>query len=144
MKLKSYSGRIQIIFALLFGVMLFSAMNALLVAKLAIFETKLPFASLEDVQQLKTHSMCLRTNSFVYNNFTVRSSLWQETLVKITYGKNHNFKAHTCSRVYSNFPKFLLSDNCLNTKQTKPRKEKYSFAFVFTKMHLPSQKPQWN
>lgn len=70
-KLRSCSARVQLIFALLFGVMLFSAMNALLVAKLAIFETKLPFGSLADVQRMRTHSMCLRSNSFVYNNFTV-------------------------------------------------------------------------
>lgn len=57
--------------ALVFGVLLYSSMNALLVAKLAIFEIKLPFTSLDEVLDKRSHSLCLRTNSFVYNNFTV-------------------------------------------------------------------------
>lgn len=74
-KVKSYAGRFQIILALVFGVLLYSSMNAVLVSKLAIFEVALPFKSLEDVKTKRTHSLCLRTNSFVYNNFTVTMKL---------------------------------------------------------------------
>lgn len=66
--------------ALLFGVLLYAAMNAGLVAKLAILDTPLPFTTLEDVSSQKVYSLCLRTNSFVYNsfvyqNFTVSAKL---------------------------------------------------------------------
>lgn len=46
-------------------------MNAVLVAKLATFEVKLPFESLDDLLEMKSYSLCVRSNSFVYNHFTV-------------------------------------------------------------------------
>ncbi|XP_019865674.1 uncharacterized protein LOC109594867 isoform X2 [Aethina tumida] len=70
LKLHSYSGRVLLIFALMLGVVLYSAMNAVLVAQLAIFDIPFPFESLDDIPVKRTHSLCLRTNSFVYNNFT--------------------------------------------------------------------------
>lgn len=57
--------------ALVFGLLLYAGMNAGLVAKLAILDVQLPFQALYDVSQQKSFSLCLRTNSFVYNNFTV-------------------------------------------------------------------------
>lgn len=65
----------QIFLALVMGFLLYSAMNAVLVARLANFEVQLPFSDLDDIRMKKTHSLCLRSNSFVYNNFTVCSSL---------------------------------------------------------------------
>ncbi|KAJ8968651.1 hypothetical protein NQ314_002192, partial [Rhamnusium bicolor] len=75
LKLRSYSGRIQVITALIFGVVLYSAMNAVLVAQLAVFDTPYPFQSLRDIAKKRTHSLCLRSNSFVYNNFTFQNGI---------------------------------------------------------------------
>lgn len=61
--------------ALLFGMILYASMNALLVSKLANFEINMPFATLEDIAMRKSHSLCVRTNSFVYSNFTVCAAL---------------------------------------------------------------------
>lgn len=61
----------QVMFALILGVVLYSAMNAVLVAQLAVFDIPFPFKSLDDIANKHTHSLCLRSNSFVYNNFTV-------------------------------------------------------------------------
>ncbi|XP_017787236.1 PREDICTED: uncharacterized protein LOC108569960 [Nicrophorus vespilloides] len=66
---KSTSARIQVLTCLLFGFLLYSAMNAVLVAQLASYEFALPFKSLEEVSIKRTHSICVRTNSFVYNDF---------------------------------------------------------------------------
>nr|XP_015840733.1 PREDICTED: uncharacterized protein LOC103315225 [Tribolium castaneum] len=60
----------QVMFALILGVVLYSAMNAVLVAQLAVFDIPFPFKSLDDIANKRTHSLCLRSNSFVYNNFT--------------------------------------------------------------------------
>ncbi|XP_023310145.1 uncharacterized protein LOC111691474 [Anoplophora glabripennis] len=70
LKLRTYSGRLQATTALMFGLMLYYAMNAALVAKIAAFEAYYPFESLPDIVNRKTLSLCLRTSSFVYNNFT--------------------------------------------------------------------------
>lgn len=70
--LKRNPCRIIIIFSLLLGLLLYAAMNAVLVAKLAIFDVQLPFDSLEDLRTTRSYSVCVRTTSFVYNNFTVR------------------------------------------------------------------------
>ncbi|KAJ8917228.1 hypothetical protein NQ315_012720 [Exocentrus adspersus] len=70
LKLRSYSGRLQVMVALMFGVVLYFALNAALVAKIAIFEAPYPFNSLQDVSRKSFLSLCLRTGSFVYNNFT--------------------------------------------------------------------------
>lgn len=72
LKLFSYSGRIQVMCALILGVVLYSAMNAVLVAQLAVFDISFPFKSVDDIADRSTHSLCLRSNSFVYNNFTVK------------------------------------------------------------------------
>lgn len=72
----TYSARIQIFLALVIGFLLYSAMNAVLVARLATFEVQLPFSNLEDILKKRTHSLCLRTNSFVFNNFTVCNILY--------------------------------------------------------------------
>lgn len=74
LKLYTISTRIQFLFALLFGVVLYAAMNAVLFSQMAIFETVFPFSTLEDIAEKKTHSLCVRTDSFVYNYFTVSIS----------------------------------------------------------------------
>lgn len=71
LKLKRTASRLQLMAALLFGMILYASMNALLVSKLANFEINMPFATLEDIATKRSHSLCVRTNSFVYSNFTV-------------------------------------------------------------------------
>ncbi|GJQ82948.1 hypothetical protein Trydic_g5948 [Trypoxylus dichotomus] len=68
-RITTYSARTQIFLGLVIGFLLYSAMNAVLVARLASFEVQLPFKDLNDIMHKKTHSLCLRTNSFVFNNF---------------------------------------------------------------------------
>lgn len=71
LKLRSCAARLQVFTALIFGVLCYYALSASLVANL-VLENPLPFATLEEVAHQSTYALCLRTISFVYDNFTVK------------------------------------------------------------------------
>lgn len=58
--------------SLLMGVVLYSAVTAVLFANLTISKIVYPFTSLENIGDIKTHALCVREESFVYNEFKVR------------------------------------------------------------------------
>ncbi|CAG9818354.1 unnamed protein product [Phaedon cochleariae] len=77
-------GRGQVLIALLLGVVLYAAMNAVLFSRLAISDVKFPFTSLQDIGKHRGLSLCLRTNSFVHDYFTTDDGVvvpeWKEVL----------------------------------------------------------------
>ncbi|KAF7263070.1 hypothetical protein GWI33_003646 [Rhynchophorus ferrugineus] len=70
LKLRSNSTRMQMFYALFFGSLCYYALCASLVARLAVLVRTPPFSDLYEVSSKNAHTLCLRNNSFVYNNFT--------------------------------------------------------------------------
>uniref|UniRef100_A0A6P7FCK7 Uncharacterized protein LOC114328015 n=1 Tax=Diabrotica virgifera virgifera TaxID=50390 RepID=A0A6P7FCK7_DIAVI len=65
---RSYSARIQIYVSLILGVILYSAMSAVLYSKMAVLQSPWPFDSLEDIPGTGL-SLCVRNSSWVYKSF---------------------------------------------------------------------------
>ncbi|XP_048524540.1 uncharacterized protein LOC109546243 [Dendroctonus ponderosae] len=70
LRLRSWSGRLQILLALFFGVLCYYALSASLVASLAVLDRPLPFQRIADIASQGSYSLCIRNVTFVYDNFT--------------------------------------------------------------------------
>ncbi|XP_066149687.1 uncharacterized protein [Euwallacea fornicatus] len=70
LRLRSFTARLLILLALIFGVLCYYALSASLVASLAVMDRKMPFTDLTQLRNQKTFSLCLRNITFVYDNFT--------------------------------------------------------------------------
>ncbi|XP_028132554.1 glutamate receptor ionotropic, kainate glr-3-like [Diabrotica virgifera virgifera] len=82
---RSYSARIQIYVSLILGVILYSAMSAVLYSKMAVLQSPWPFDSLEDIPGTGL-SVCLRNSSYIYKSFchpdqdNVLQPMWQNVI----------------------------------------------------------------
>ncbi|XP_060526908.1 uncharacterized protein LOC132702344 [Cylas formicarius] len=66
----AHSARLLLFTSALVGYIIYVAINATLVARLAVLDVEWPFKDIEEIAAKKTHHLCVRNNSFVYNNFT--------------------------------------------------------------------------
>ncbi|XP_072389542.1 glutamate receptor 1-like [Diabrotica undecimpunctata] len=81
---RSYSARIQIYVSLILGVILYSAMSAVLYSKMAVLQSPWPFDSLEGIPGTGL-SLCMRNSSWVYKIYTTQNEdqlqpMWQNVI----------------------------------------------------------------
>ncbi|CAH0766354.1 unnamed protein product [Bemisia tabaci] len=72
LKLNSPSIRTATLVTLFFGLLMYNAYSSVLISRLAVGRTTLPFPSLESVAEAKTHIICVRRYSFAYVQFKQR------------------------------------------------------------------------